>query len=147
MASDDNYTPSFIVWALGRWANDMWVRFGGRGVSVYLVGSSLHRADHKDIDVVIVLPDEVFRNRYGMTEPEWMAEEARFEGNTGVYKVTEWCPAHRRWAREVGGLVPGLCEKLKEYGPPDLKVQSEGWQGQVASVKPRVRLDTVDPPG
>lgn len=140
------YTSAFIVWSLGRWANDMWVRFGGHGVEVYLVGSALHSANHKDIDVSIVLPDELFRDRYGMLEAEWMGEQGRFENGTGVVRVNEWAPAHCRWAREVGGLVPGLSKHTKDFGPPDLKVMSRSWQEACHRNKPRIRLDTVEKP-
>lgn len=145
-----SHTPSFIVWHLGRWANEMWVRFGGHGVQVWLVGSALHSADHKDIDICIVLPDDLFRDRYGMLEQEWLAEQSRMvpnesgSGSSGALKVNEWAPAHKRWAREVGGLVPDLCRLLKDYGPPDLKVMSESWQELAHRHKPRIRLDTVE---
>lgn len=138
------YTPAFIAWSLGRWANEMYVRFGGHGVKVYLVGSALHSEHHKDVDVSIVLPDEVFKDRYGMLESEWLAEQTRFEDNKGVLKVTEWAPAHVRWAKEVGGLVPALAKLTTEMGPPDLKVMSESWQQACAHDKPRMRLDTVE---
>lgn len=135
---------NFLVWSLGRWANDMWVRFGGEGVKVYIVGSVLHSPNYKDVDVSIVLPTESFKVRYGMTEREWLAEQTRFENGTGVLKTNEWAPSHERWAREVGGLVDGLARLTAEYGPPDLKVMSEEWQTLAHANKPRVRLDTVE---
>ena len=145
-----SYTPSFLVWDLGRWANDMWVRFGGHGVKVYLVGSAIHSPHHKDVDISIVLPDDFCRDRYGMLENEWFAEQTRMipDANgtsaTGALKMNAWAPAHRRWAKEVGGLVPGLAKYTVDYGPPDLKVMSENWQEQAHRNKPRIRLDTVE---
>lgn len=148
------YRPDFLVWDLGRWANDMWVRFGGEGVRVYLVGSAIHTSNHKDVDVTIVLPTDAFKARYGMTEPEWLAEQSRMEertdgegkviGKSGVLKMNEWAPAHKRWAREVGGLVHDLAKITTQYGPPDLKVMSEEWQTLAHANKPRLRLDTVE---
>lgn len=149
-----SYTCSLLVYALGRWANDMWVRFGGEGVQVYLVGSAIHTPNHKDVDITIVLPTALFKARYGMTEREWLAEQTRMEetrdeagnvtGKRGVLKTTEWAPAHKRWAREVGGLVHGLSTLTTEYGPPDLKVMSEEWQELAHKNKPRIRLDTIE---
>lgn len=148
------YLPDFLVWSLGRWANDMWVRFGGEGVRVYLVGSAIHNPNHKDVDVTIVLPTDSFKARYGMTEREWIAEQSRMEdcldaegkvtGRSGVLKMNEWAPAHKRWAREVGGLVHGLATLTTNYGPPDLKVMSEEWQALAHANRPRLRLDTVE---
>lgn len=141
---------SFIAWKLGRWANEMWVRFGGHGVEVCIVGSSLHSDCPKDIDISIILPDELFRNRYGMLEPEWLAEQSRMipdadgKGATGALRINEWAPAHVRWAREVGGLVDGLAKLTQEFGPPDLKVISESWTEQCHRHKPRVRIDTIE---
>jgi len=48
------------------------------GYSVYQVGSSLHRKDFNDIDIVVMLPDEVYREEYGDPEhaplkPKWRA--------------------------------------------------------------------------
>lgn len=139
-----SYTTDFLVWSLGRWANDMWVRFGGEGVGVYLVGSAIHNPDHKDVDVTIVLPTEVFKTRYGMTEREWNAEQTRMENGSGVLKMNEWAPAHKRWAREVGGLVHGLAALTTNYGPPDLKVMSREWQSLAHENRPRIRLDTIE---
>lgn len=91
----------------------MWCRFGGDGVGVYVVGSALRPGRPRDLDIVIVLPDSHFRLRYGEHDKDWAPDMAE-----------EWSPGRRKWAREVGGLVPHLCAVLGHAWPPDLKVQS-----------------------
>lgn len=112
------------------WAREMWVRFGGDGVAVYLVGSCLTSEAPRDCDVSIVVPDALFARRYGGLEGDWRA-----------HPRMEVHPAQRRAMRECGKLVMRLSIELASILPPDLKVMSEAEQERNHAGGARRRLD------
>ncbi len=120
-----------IICRLRNWANQIAARFGR---PVYLVGSSLVCDDARDIDVVVVLPDDEYWGRYGRRY-EWMrsAREATDE---------DWSEAGKRWALDVGKISAQAA--AEGVGNIDFRIQN----AVVASVshegKPRVRLDSID---
>ena len=59
------------------------------GPRVFLVGSSLHRKDHVDVDVRCVLPDEAYRRLFpaggGPNDPFWSLQAS---------SLSTWLEAH-----------------------------------------------------
>lgn len=124
---------TWIVPKLRGWANQMWMRFGGDGVAVYLVGSALESTNPRDVDVVIVLPATTFALRYGAIEGDWPS-----------VMEPEWDARQKVWAREVGKLTSNLCVALSHRLPPDLRVMTDYEQERMHSQKPRIRLDNLE---
>lgn len=64
------YNPDYLKFALQKWADTVFGRFG---FPVYLVGSVLTDTDQvwvRDIDVRVVMPDEHFDARFGKPKDE-----------------------------------------------------------------------------
>jgi hypothetical protein len=108
------------------WANQMYSRFG---YPVYLVGSSLHSENPRDVDIRIMLPDEVFEARYGDVY-DWMAEGYR----------PVWGETRQKWARDMGKLSMEATLCIRQN--IDFQVYPEGMSG-VFEGKERLRLDTI----
>ncbi len=108
------------------WANQVAARYG---FPVYIVGSALTDADPRDVDIVCILPDEHFANRFGPADPDGWVTEYMKVGDT-----------QRRWAREVAKFSRE-CTIIHRAINVDFKVQpqmvADGFDGQ------RVRIDTV----
>jgi hypothetical protein len=103
------------------------------GHPVYLVGSALSVVAYdevwklRDVDMVCVLPDEEFFNRFGGS---WQATQG---GLT----------ASGRWAAEVGKMSRQASRQLSNMNV-DLKIMSEDWQQVRHAGKPRLRIDRAD---
>lgn len=67
------------------------------GSPVYLVGGALRDPDPRDIDIVVVMPDELFWYAYISPDQhiEWMRESWKYQGNT-AHPDRWW----KRWARD-----------------------------------------------
>lgn len=117
--------------ALRNWANQIAARYGH---PAYLVGSSLSREDARDIDIVVVLPDDEYWGRYGR-QYEWMrsAREAVDE---------DWSEAAKRWGADVGKLSAQAA--AEGVGNVDLKIQNAVVASTSHAGKPRRRIDTID---
>lgn len=114
------------------WATSIAARYGH---PVYLVGSALDasgddyaalRDSLRDVDVVCVLPDAEFANRFGGS---WV-----YMGGFGE-------PAGR-WAAEVGKLSRNAAQHLSNINI-DFKVQSEEWVAARHAGQPRLRIDSA----
>lgn len=110
-------------------ANSMVARYGH---PVYVVGSAIDAPnlyDLRDLDIVCVLPDTEFYQRFGC---HWTEAQAPM-GTDG----------QRRWATEVGKLS-------RQFGLNninlDFKVQCVEWAYWRHKDKPRVRVDGCDVP-
>lgn len=126
----------FIVSVLGDFATSTAARYGH---PVYLVGSAVDTVDLpyeqqcaavwalRDVDVVCILPDEEFANRFGGS---WEAAQS------------DLAPG-RRWAAEVGKISRSAARELSNLNL-DFKVQSDGWTRARHQDKRRVRIDAVD---
>jgi hypothetical protein len=113
------------------------------GAPVYLVGGALTDPDPRDLDVVIVLPDDLFVAAYGDREG-WTP--------AGVdLAVSQWSgdlasatpgPLWRRWARDCAKWNTQLTRRC--HRRVDFKTQpaviAAGYEG-----RPRARLDVLDP--
>lgn len=109
------------------WAHEMVARYGH---PVYLVGSAIGTQNFyalRDVDVVCILPDDEFANRFG----------ANWTSIPGYGKPSA------RWAAEVGKIS---AQAAKQYTAIniDLKVQSEAWAEARHKGKPRMRIDGCD---
>lgn len=116
---------TWLAQYLRGWANQIAARFGH---PIYLVGSALTEDRPRDVDIVCVLPDDEFRNRYGGDYVEV----------TRLGPVPDGSPQHR-WCADVGKLSRQACR----YHPTanvDFKVQDESG----APKAERLRIDTVD---
>jgi hypothetical protein len=114
------------------WANQIAARFNR---PVYLVGSALREAKPRDTDVVVILPDEEFRARYGLSglETQMLGDAventARFWAD--VAKLSAWCNQHHG----NGSLNV------------DFKVQDESQvKARQYDTSQRIRLDSLDVP-
>lgn len=67
------------------------------GAPVYLVGGALRDEDPRDVDIVVVVPDQLFYYAYLAPDHsiDWMHKHWRYEGNT-AFPERAWC----RWARD-----------------------------------------------
>lgn len=115
---------------LSTWATTgLYARYGH---PVYLVGSALETQNFyglRDIDIVVVLPDDEFEKRFGK---DW------------EYTQGGCSRAMSRWAREVGKLS---AQAARTYPFNfDLKVQSESWMKARHADKPRLRIDRAEYP-
>lgn len=104
------------------------------GHAVYLAGSALNVADDidaiwklRDIDIVCVLPDQEFFNRFGC---DWQHIEGGLR-------------ASGRWVAEVGKMSRQFAQHFRNMNV-DFKVQSESWQAARHHGKRRERVDTAD---
>lgn len=79
-----------------RWANAM---SGFFGHPVYLVGSQLTKEKPRDIDIVVVIPDNDFKLRYIAYDHEYCknrhtvtdhVEQWRMRYKTGIYEPSNW---------------------------------------------------------
>ncbi len=107
------------------WANQIVARYGH---PVYLVGSALAEQETRDVDVVCILPDDEFRNRFGGSYTE----------TTRLGPVPDGGP-QSRWCAEVAKFARQGCR----YHPGaniDFKVQDMSG----APNAERLRIDTVD---
>lgn len=112
------------------WANQIAARFG---YPVYLVGSSLREVDPRDVDVVCVIPDEDFCDRYGC---HWA--ECQLMGPT---------EKGRKWYADMAKLVRYAMQYHRMFRGRvnlDFKVQSVSWASSRSKEQPRIRIDTVD---
>lgn len=125
---------SWLAPLLHGWSCQIAARFNA---PVYLVGSAVVEAEPRDVDVAVVLSDEAFVQRYGLSavhmtqigDARDMPEHRRYWQD--VAKLTAWCMQHH-----MGGQLN-----------LDLKIQDES---EVAarrhSAEFRVRLDTLEVP-
>lgn len=103
------------------------------GCPVYLVGGSLTDPDPRDIDLVVVVPDDLFLAMYGD------------EGETLAAWNTGWAPEPmtalwHRWARDVAKTNrEGTRFCMRKV---DFKVQPQSFFDTLAE-RPRRRLDLV----
>lgn len=112
------------------WANQMAARFGH---PVYLVGSAIDAEERpRDVDVVVILPNEEFEARYGHTPYDFI--RAAIEPGLEEYRAL--------WNRDMAKLSSNASRELDCN--IDLKVQSETEASAHRFRSHRVRLDTVD---
>lgn len=107
------------------WANQIAARYAH---PVYLVGSALTEEAPRDHDVVVVLPDELFRNRFG----------GSYSDCVRLGPVPPGGPQDI-WAREVAKITL----QAMRYHPGariDFKVQDESGAPEGG----RLRIDAVD---
>lgn len=110
------------------WANQLFARYGH---PVYLVGSALEQENPRDVDVICVLPDDEFENRFG----PWRECERFGPDQT---------PGSKRWCAEVGKLSREATAKHPSVNI-DFKVRAAGaWWNQREDHKPKLRIDTVE---
>jgi len=117
---------NWVAQYLAGWANQIAARYGH---PVYLVGSALVEEKPRDVDIVVILPDEEFTNRFG----PW--PETQMLGPI----VTEGA---KRWAAECGKLA----RWVTKYHPAvnvDFKVESDDWAALKYTGKPKLRIDSV----
>jgi hypothetical protein len=107
--------------------SDLYARYGH---PAYLVGSGLQSTDiHsiwqlRDVDIVCVLPDDEFFNRFG-------ADWQHVQGGLSTA---------RRWLAECGKMGRQAAGSLSNMNV-DFKVQSESWTQARHAGKPRLRID------
>jgi predicted nucleotidyltransferase len=122
--STDEMNVDELCKHLEGWANQLASRFGH---PVYLVGSALRLGDEaRDVDVVIVLPQEEFFGRYGY----------RYDS-----MLPHWPPESLRYAADMGKLASYAAKHLKIN--VDLKVEPDFLLAVQHHNKPRVRIDKV----
>lgn len=98
------------------------------GSPVYLCGSALTKADPRDIDLRISLPDNAFEARYGGTVADWIEQ-----GRTGQWGDVRW-----NWSED--------CTRQTHLGwretpmNVDLQVYPASWATQEYGERPRVVL-------
>lgn len=132
MASDPPPGLTVNQWHVLRiHANHLAARY--YGCPVYLVGSALAESDPRDVDVVIVMPDDLFVRVYG---------DHGDTIDTYLLAIGTLHPAAiwQRWARDCVKRSLELTERLHRSG--DLKVMPERLaSGASLADKPRLRLD------
>lgn len=124
--SETKLDTDLLCLVLHDWALSLVARYGH---PVYLVGSALQTEDYfslRDIDVVIVLPDDEFANRFG---GDWLAVQGNAPG--------------ARWAAEVAKLAQYAGKHFRNMNF-DIKVQSQTWADARHAGKPRRRIDSCD---
>lgn len=104
------------------WANQLAGRFNA---PVYIVGSSLVRNDARDLDVIVIIPDDEFKNRYNISchDVQLVRAQKYWED---MAKLGSW--AHRNVVENI-----------------DFKVQDESYQDLFAGRK-KLRIDTLNVP-
>jgi hypothetical protein len=117
------------------------------GLPVYLVGGALTDPDPRDLDVVIILPDDLFAACYGDWGP--LTEEHKKAGFTVAEReVGLWCrgtlgreltPVWRRWARDCAKHNRSLSRQVGRR--VDFKTQVESIAKHEHEGKPRRRID------
>jgi len=125
--------PGWLPQLLEHFANTLVARYGH---PVYLVGSALDTDDPyscRDIDIVVVLPDEEFFNRFGA---HWTYTQTIQDAGSA--------PAHR-WTKECGKLARSSACTFNRLNI-DFKVQSQEWVNARHKNRPRLRLDRIDLP-
>lgn len=111
---------------LAGWANQLAARFAA---PVYLVGSALTTTSPRDIDVRVVLDDDAFEARYGVSAAEWARE-----------MWGTWSAGSLRWGADMAKLN---AQAVKAFAwNLDVQVHPE-----IAAVRhadcPRLRLDAL----
>lgn len=95
-----------------RWhVNPLSMRY--HGSPVYLVGSALHDEDPRDVDVVVVLPDELFWRTYLHPDHhiDWMIKHWKHQGiertpSRGWMRWARDCTKQARWLTcAIGGPI------------------------------------------
>lgn len=108
------------------------------GCPVYLVGSALTDCDPRDVDVVIVVPDDLFVQMYG---DRGDTVDTYLLGIGLLDPPAIW----RRWSKDVVKRSLELTERLHRSG--DCKIMPERTAlGPSLKDKPRLRLDTIGLP-
>lgn len=108
------------------WANQLVTRFGH---PAYLVGSALEKGeDARDVDVIVILPDEEFWGRYGS---HWGHERM----------TPDWPEVSLQYAADMGKLASYAAKEYKVN--VDLKVEPVCLVTARYHGKPRLRLDKV----
>ena len=108
------------------WANQLAARFAA---PVYLVGSALTTTSPRDIDVRVVLDDDAFEARYGVSAAQWARE-----------MWGTWSAGSLRWGADMAKLN---AQAVKAFAwNLDVQVHPE-----IAAVRhadrPRLRLDAL----
>jgi hypothetical protein len=112
---------------LSGFGNDLFARYGH---PAYLVGSGLETRTIddiwklRDVDIVCVLPDDEFFNRFGA---DWLHVKGGL--STAI-----------RWVTEVGKMARQAARCMSNLNV-DFKVQSESWAKARHDGKPRLRID------
>lgn len=118
---------SLLISVLRPWANALLQRYGH---PVYLVGSAMGTTDYtktRDVDVVVIMPDDEFRWRFG---GDWPLTE-------GFGLVAD------RYNAEMGKQARQAFNSTRNKAPIniDFKVQSETWAAARHKGKLKVRID------
>lgn len=109
---------------------DLWRRLRERawwlsaryyGAPVYLVGSAVTSADPRDLDLVVILPDDLFVCCYGDRGEAQALNVWRY--GPGHPDRTEPPPIWMRWARDVAKQSAQLTAEM--HRAVDFKVQCE----------------------
>ena len=135
------------VLRLRREANQIAMLYGG--CPVYLVGGALTDSNPRDLDVVVILPDELFVATYGDDEdsrvPPKMRREAWFRGRVCQFScdgfAVEPGPLWRRWARDMAKWNARLTRSI--HRRVDFKTQPATLAEIHHAGRPRARLDTM----
>ena len=111
------------------------------GQPVYLVGKSLYSCtDPRDIDVVVILPDDLFVAAYGDKErhqtdgiknaiTQWMVDNSKTISPTKLWL---------RWARDMAkqnAFLTRVCDRRVDF-----KVQPQSYAQAMYEHKPRFQL-------
>lgn len=118
MSPPETEAVSILRQRFRAWANSIAARYGH---PVYLVGSALRAVTLddvyklRDVDIVCILPDDEFRNRFGC---HW----------TWACNGDDE-PGANRWTAEVGKLSRRAAQCMRNVNV-DFKVQSEEWVEQ-----------------
>lgn len=125
--SDAQAPGQLLADLLAGFGNDLFARYGH---PAYLVGSGLESTDIdsiwrlRDVDIVCVLPDDEFANRFG-------ADWQHVQGGLSTAA---------RWVAECGKMSRQFARSMSSMNV-DFKVQSESWAAARHADRPRLRID------
>lgn len=111
---------------LAGWANQIAARYGH---PVYLVGSALEKEHPRDVDIVVVLPDDEFTNRFDRPDHCWRlgSESAQTEGAKRLFaeiaKVARQCAQYHQCIN-VDFKIYAASEAAKHDGKPKLRIDT-----------------------
>lgn len=116
-----------IALRLGGWANQLAARFAA---PVWLVGSTLEKgASARDVDVRIVVADDAFESRYGITAAMYARE-----------MWSTWSDPSRRVGLDMAKLNAGAVHAFKMN--MDVQIMP-ALMARAFDGRPRLRLDTI----
>lgn len=106
------------------------------GSPVYLVGGALRDDDPRDVDIVIVMPDELFYRAYIYPDHhlDWMVKNWKYQG-LGADPPRWW----KRWARDCTKQARWLTVAI---GGPIVDFKTQFATEAAAYTGPRVLLST-----